>query len=97
MASRVTFKYDALGDILYVDFVPPYAEQESDMIGDGVVARTNPATGRVENLELLWFMATLRGGESIDLPVDPDLTPMWAEIDTEHPPAKRNASRRAVS
>jgi hypothetical protein len=97
MASHVTFKYDALGDILYVNFVPPYAEQESDMIGDGVVARTNPTTGRVENLELLWFMATLRGGDSIDLPVDPDLTPIWSEIDADSPPAKQNAGRRAVS
>jgi hypothetical protein len=93
----MTFKYDALGDILYVNFVQPYAEQESDMIGDGVVARTNPATGRVENLEILWFMATLRGGDAIDFPVDPNLMPIWSEIDAESPPAKQNAGRRAAS
>lgn len=97
MASHLTFQYDALGDILYVNLVHPYAEQDSDMIGDGVVARMNPETGRVENLEILSFMATLHNGEPIDLAVDPNLTPIWSEIDIESQPAKHNAGRRAAS
>ncbi len=97
MASHMTFKYDALGDILYVSFVPQYAEQESDMIADGVVARTNPKTGRVENLEILWFMATLRSGHAVDLPIDANLMPEWPDIDALTRPNKPATSRRAAS
>lgn len=55
MESPLTFSYDVEGDILYVHCVTPYAEQESDDLGDGVIARMNPNTGAVENLEILFF------------------------------------------
>jgi len=71
MATRsIAFRYDRVGDIVYVDPVAPYAGQDSDMIDDFVVARTNPATGHVENLEVLFFMEWARAGEPVSLPVN---------------------------
>jgi Protein of unknown function (DUF2283) len=45
MAARLTFTYDREADILHIDTCPPYAEQESEELGDEVVARLNPETG----------------------------------------------------
>lgn len=75
MDRHLVFEYDDIGDILYVNLVKPYQEQESDMVGDYVVARSNPETGRVENLEILFFLKRVRRGERIDLPlaVEPNL------------------------
>lgn len=97
MANRLTIEYDQEGDILYVDFVQPYREQESDTIADMVVARMNPVTGRVENLEILCFLQTARAGESVDIPVDADLMPVWPEIDASSPPAPPERRSRAAS
>lgn len=72
MATGLTFHYDEPGDILYVDLVPPYASQLSDEIGDGVVVRTNPETGAVENMEILSFSARAGAG-SLVLPLIADL------------------------
>jgi uncharacterized protein YuzE len=47
----LTFKYDREGDIFHIDKCPPYAEQESQELGDDVVARLNPSTGEIENLK----------------------------------------------
>lgn len=55
MDAKLTFRYDRAGDILYVETRPPYAEQESEVLGDEVVARLNPMTGMVEGLEGLFF------------------------------------------
>ena len=71
MAEKsLAFRYDSVGDILYVDLVAPYSGQTSDMIDDFAVARTNPATGHVENLEVLFFMEWARAGEPVSLPVN---------------------------
>lgn len=56
MEARLTFKYDREADILYINKRPAYAEQESQEIGDEVIARLNPVTGEVENLEVLFFL-----------------------------------------
>jgi hypothetical protein len=61
--------YDALGDILYVKVVAPHAAQEADMVSDYVVARSNPGTGHIEELEILFFLGRVRECETIDLPV----------------------------
>ncbi len=58
MDAKLTFKYDREADILYINKCPPYAEQESEELGDEVVARLNPATGEIENLEVLFFSAS---------------------------------------
>ena len=43
MATRtLAFRYDSVGDILYVDLVTPYPGQTSDMIDDFVVAPDKP-------------------------------------------------------
>ena len=42
MAAHLTFTYDREADILHIDTCPPYAEQESEELGDEVVARLNP-------------------------------------------------------
>jgi uncharacterized protein YuzE len=49
MEKRLIFKYDRLADILYIDKTPPYPEQETEELGDDVIARLNPTTGEIEN------------------------------------------------
>ncbi|MCW5850377.1 MAG: DUF2283 domain-containing protein [Anaerolineae bacterium] len=69
----MSFKYDREADILYVDTTIPYAEQESEEVGDGVVARLNPTTGEIENLEILFFSTRLLRTDLIELPIMADL------------------------
>lgn len=73
MEAKLRFKYDREADILYIDKCPPYAEQESQELGDEVVARLNPDTGEVENLEVLFFSTRLLRSELFELPVTADL------------------------
>ena len=75
MGAKLTFRYDREGDILYVETRPPYADQESEELGDDVVARLNPATGEIENLEVMFFSTRLLRGEQFDLPIRADLRP----------------------
>jgi uncharacterized protein YuzE len=73
MAPKLTFRYDRQGDILYINKRPPYAEQESEELGDDVIARLNPTTGEVENLEVLFFSTRLLWSELFELPVSAEL------------------------
>lgn len=73
MDKRLTFKYDRVTDILHIDTVPPYSAQESQEIGDDVVARLNPASGKIENLEVMFFSTRLLRSEIFDLPIEVDL------------------------
>ena len=57
-AQQLSFQYDREGDILYIDKVPPYAEQETEELGDDVIARLNQPTGEIENLEVFFFFST---------------------------------------
>ena len=75
MASKLSFHYDQVGDILYIDTVQPYPEQESEGLGNDVIARLNPTTGAIENLEVLFYTERLKRGERLDLPVLADLRP----------------------
>jgi len=59
MAEKLVLKYDQVGDILYINKCAPYAEQESEEIGDEMIARLNPVSGEVENLEILFFSKRL--------------------------------------
>jgi uncharacterized protein YuzE len=52
MEAKLTFQYDREGDILYINKRPPYPEQESEELGDEVIARLNPKTKEIENLEV---------------------------------------------
>ena len=73
MEEKLTFKYDREADILYINKRPPYAEQESQEIGDEVIARLNPVTGEVENLEVLFFSTRLLRSDLIELPVTAEM------------------------
>ena len=69
METGLTIEYDKAGDILYVGKTKPYPEQESEELDYGVIARLNPASGEVENLEILFFSDRLAQGKSLRLPV----------------------------
>jgi uncharacterized protein YuzE len=73
MDAKLTFKYDREADILYIRKLPPYPEQESEEIGDDVVARMNPRTAEVEGLEVLFFSTRLLRGDLFELPLDVNL------------------------
>jgi uncharacterized protein YuzE len=73
METKLSFKYDREADILHIDKCPPYAEQESQELKDEVVARLNPDTGAVENLEVLFFSTRLLRTDLFELPVSADL------------------------
>jgi uncharacterized protein YuzE len=73
MAAKLTFKYDGEADILHISKCAPYPEQESEELGDDVVARLNPETGEVEDVEVLFFSARLLRTSLFELPVTADL------------------------
>jgi uncharacterized protein YuzE len=68
MADKMIFKYDREADILYINKRAPYAEQESEEVGDDVIARFNPDTGYVENIEVLFFSTRLLRSEIFEIP-----------------------------
>lgn len=73
MEAGLTFDYDREGDILYISKGPPYPEQESEEIGDEVVARLNPDTREVEVLEILFFSTRLLRSNRLELPVSSEM------------------------
>lgn len=73
MAANLTFHYERDADILFVSTRPAYAEQESEDLGDEVIARLNPATHEIENLEILFFSTRLLRQEVLRLPVSAEL------------------------
>ncbi len=73
MEAKLTFQYDREGDILYINKRPPYPEQESEELGDEVIARMNPRTGDIETLEILFFSTRLLRSDLFELPVTAEL------------------------
>lgn len=73
METKLMFRYDREGDILHIDKCPPYAEQESEELPDEVVARLNPKTREVENLEVMFFSTRLLRNDLFELPVTANL------------------------
>jgi uncharacterized protein YuzE len=73
MEAKLIFKYDREADILHIDKCAPYAAQESEELGDDVIARLNPKTREVENLEVLFFATRLLRTDLFELPVTADL------------------------
>lgn len=69
MEASLTVEYDRTGDILYLGKTTPYPEQESEEIDYGVVARLNPKSREIENLEILFFSKRMASGEVLKLPV----------------------------
>jgi uncharacterized protein YuzE len=70
MEKNLTFRYDPTRDILYVDVCSPYANQESEEIGDEIIARLNPTSGEIENLEILFFSKRWNQSLPLQLPID---------------------------
>lgn len=73
MTGKLTIHYDRVGDILYLQRCPPYAEQESEELGDDIVARMNPSSGEIEILEILFFSTRCGPDGSFSLPVTAEL------------------------
>lgn len=65
----MTFQYDRDIDILYINTCEPYPERESEELDDKIIARFNPDTGEVENLEVLFFSTRLLREELFQLPI----------------------------
>jgi len=76
MDAKLSFKYDREADILYIDTVVPYPQQDSEELGDDVIARLNPDTGTVESLEVLFFSTRLMRREWFELPITAELHPV---------------------
>lgn len=73
MEAKLSFKYDREADILYINKREPYPEQESEELRDEVIARLNPETGEVENIEVLFFSTRLLRNDLFELPITADL------------------------
>jgi uncharacterized protein YuzE len=73
MGAKLSFKYDREADILHIDKCRPYPEQESEELGDEVIARLNPETGAIENMEVLFFSTRLLREELFEIPVEAEL------------------------
>jgi hypothetical protein len=69
METSLTIEYDKTGDILYLGKTKCYPEQESEELDYGVIARLNPQTHELENLEILFFSSRVAKGETVQLPV----------------------------
>jgi uncharacterized protein YuzE len=67
--GKLTFRYDRVGDILYIDQCSPYAEQESEETGDDVIARLKPESGAIENLEVMFFSKREMESETLELAI----------------------------
>ena len=68
MATKLAVQYDRKTDILYLTTRPAYPEQETEELGDDIVARLNPETGDVESLEILFFLKRVQS-DFLELPV----------------------------
>jgi uncharacterized protein YuzE len=79
MEAKLSFKYDREADILYISKRTPYPEQETEELGDEVIARLNPDTGEIENLEVLFFSTRLLRSDLFELPVTANLRPVTGE------------------
>jgi uncharacterized protein YuzE len=73
MNTELSFQYDRASDILYISKRAPYPEQETEELGDEIIARLNPRIGEVENVEVLFFSTRLLRNELFELPVNADL------------------------
>ena len=69
METGLTIEYDRDGDVLYFGRTRPYPEQESEELDYGVVARRNPQSGDIENLEVLFFLKRMASGQVLGLPI----------------------------
>ncbi len=68
----MTYARETEADILCLAEVgSPSSEQETEELGDDIIARLNPRTGDVESLEILSFSTRLQH-DLLELPVTAD-------------------------
>jgi uncharacterized protein YuzE len=72
MDAKLRFEYDRASDILYINKRSPYPGQEPAEVDYGVIARLNPTTGEIENLEILFFSKRLAEKTPFELPLFAD-------------------------
>jgi hypothetical protein len=72
MDAKLRLEYDHSNDILYINKLRPYPEQEPAEVDYGVIARLNPTTGEIENLEILFFSKRLSEKTPFELPLVAD-------------------------
>ena len=89
MATKLNITYDRIGDILYLETVKPYPEQETKHLRADVLGRINPRTGAVENIEVLFFTKRAKKRHGFALPI-------FAELRTSarSPVSSRNGIRK---
>ena len=77
VAETLRLSYDTEADILYLESVQPYAEQQSTEISDGVIARLNPGNRAIEALEILGFSRRFVAlADELTLPVHVEMYPL---------------------
>jgi uncharacterized protein YuzE len=69
MKGKLIFRYDRAGDTLYIDSCAPNPHQESEELGNDVIAQINPGTREIETLEVLFFSTRLLRENVFDIPV----------------------------
>ena len=75
MGEKLIIRYDEIGSFLFLEVCAPYAKQDSNEIGESVVARFNLDTGEMESVEILFFDSWLKKMGEIRIPVSADLWP----------------------
>jgi hypothetical protein len=73
MDTKLRLEYDREADILHISMRAPYPEQVTEELGNEVLARLNPDTDDVENLEVLFFSRCLDKEIPIEVPVTGNL------------------------
>lgn len=93
MDGALTISHDKASDTLYLDRVQPYAEQESDDIGNSVITRFNPDTDEIETLEIMFFSTRVSNGQALQIPLSANfcLPEHSSPVDSSHglPPSER--------
>ncbi|MGF1481926.1 MAG: DUF2283 domain-containing protein [Cyanophyceae cyanobacterium] len=72
MDKKLIVNYDRIGDILYIDTVKPYEEQELEHRDDDVITRHNPETDEVEGVEIPFFQERLKDSNVLELDIAAD-------------------------
>jgi uncharacterized protein YuzE len=80
MEEKLTFRYEQEADILYIDKRQPYSEQETEELGDDILARLNPKTREIENLEVLFFSTRLMTKPLFEIPIMANLRLVATQI-----------------
>ena len=69
MDGKLTFRYVPETDILVISSCPAYPAQETEELGDDIIARLNPDTSAIESVEVLSFSDRLHTAELFSIPL----------------------------